>query len=173
VGAASFFFAFVGTFSFIAYRLEEPPFSYSSAVTSLVFALWLTGLATPLSARVAERIGWRRLVLGAVLLASCGVVLTLPDAIVPIVLGLAIVAGSVFTAFTGTQIGVGDVARFDRGAATAIFYSIYYVGGALGAYVPGLAWQAWGWWGVAGVGVAALMLGATCVSAAGAHRVPA
>ncbi len=170
IGAALFFFAFVGTFSFITYRLEQPPFAYSDAVTSLVFALWLTGLFSPVSGRIGERIGWRRLVFGAVVLAAVGLVITIPNEIVLVVLGLALVAGSVFAAFTGAQIGVGDVARFDRGAATAIFYSIYYVGGALGAYIPGLAWQGWGWWGVAGVGLTALTLGACCVAATSAPR---
>lgn len=173
IAGSSFFFAFVGTFSFITYRLEEPPFSYSSGVASLVFALWLAGLLGPLTGRLAERIGWRRLVFGSLVLVASGLTMTLFDTIALVVLGLAIVAAAFFAAFTGAQIGVGDVAQFDRGAATAIFYSIYYAGGALGAYLPGLAWQAWGWWGVAGTGLLAMGSGAICVVAAGARRAPA
>ena len=50
VGGAALFFTFVGSFTFITYRLEEPPFSLSLAAASLVFLLWLTG-----SARAARR----------------------------------------------------------------------------------------------------------------------
>jgi YNFM family putative membrane transporter len=168
VGASALFFAFTGSFTFITYRLEDPPFSYANAVAGLVFALWLTGLLSPLSGRVADRRGWLRLVVAAVAVAAVGVLVTIPDDVVTIVLGLALVSGAFFSAYTGTQIGLGDVARFDRGAATAIFYSVYYTGGALGAYVPGLAYEAWGWNGVAAVALAALGVAAVCVSAAGA-----
>ena len=60
LGAGALFFTFVGSFTYITYRLEEPPFSYSLAAASLVFLLWLTGLAGPLAGRLADRIGWRR-----------------------------------------------------------------------------------------------------------------
>ena len=70
-----------------------------------------------------------------------------------LVLGLACVAGAMFTGYTATQLGVSDVARVDRGAATALYFGIYYAGGALGAYVPGLAWEEWGWGGVATTGL--------------------
>jgi len=62
---------------------------------------------------------------------------------------------------------VGDVARSDRGSANALYFSIYYAAGALGAYVPGLAWQAWGWNGVAATGLAALALAAGGIAVAG------
>jgi len=45
-----------------------------------------------------------------------------------------------------------------------MYFSVYYIAGALGAYVPGLAWQSWHWTGVwalvtaaYGVGLAALL----------------
>ena len=67
------FFTFVGTFAYVIYRLEEPPFSYSVALSSLVFLLWVARLTGPLAGRMAERFGWRRLALGAVVLSAAGV----------------------------------------------------------------------------------------------------
>lgn len=166
VGGAAFFFTFVGTFTYVTYRLGEPPFSYSVAAASLVFLLWLTGLAAPVAGHFADRIGWRRLALGTVGLAGAGVLLTLPDVLPLLVLGLACIAGAMFTAYTATQLGVSDVARVDRGAATALYFGLYYAGGALGAYVPGLAWEAWGWDGVAATGVAALAVAAAALGIA-------
>ena len=52
-------------------------------------------------------------------------------------------------------------------SATALYFGIYYAGGALGAYVPGLAWQEWGWGGVAATGLAALVVAAAGIAGAG------
>ena len=76
--AGALFFTFVGTFTYIIFRLEEPPFSYSVAAASLIFLLWLTGLTAPLTGRLAERVGWRRVALGTVLLSALG---RAPDAV--------------------------------------------------------------------------------------------
>lgn len=167
IGGGALFFTFIGTFTYVTYRLEEPPFSYSVAVASLVFLLWLTGLAGPLAGRVADRVGWQRLALGTVVLSAVGVLLTLPDVLPLLVLGLACIAGAMFTGYTATQLGVSDVARVDRGAASALYFSIYYGAGALGAYLPGLAWQEWGWDGVAASGLVALTLAAAGIIGAG------
>lgn len=167
IGGGALFFTFIGTFTYVTYRLEEPPFSYSVAVASLVFLLWLTGLAGPLAGRVADRVGWQRLALGTVVLSAAGVLLTLPDVLPLLVLGLACIAGAMFTGYTATQLGVSDVARVDRGAASALYFSIYYGAGALGAYLPGLAWQEWGWGGVAASGLVALALAAAGIICAG------
>ena len=167
VGGGALFFTFVGAFTFVTYRLEDPPFSFSVAASSLVFLLWLTGLAGPLTGRLAERTGWRRLALGTVTLSAAGLLLTIPDVLPLLVAGLACVAAAMFAGVTAVQLGVGDVARADRGAANALYFSIYYAAGALGAYVPGLAWQAWGWEGVAATGLVALALAAAGITIAG------
>ena len=168
--AGALFFTFVGTFTYVIFRLEEPPFSYSVAVSSLIFLLWLTGVSAPLTGRLAERVGWRRVAFGTVLLSASGVLLTLPDVLPLLVLGLACVASAMFAGVTAAQLGISDVARVDRGAATAVYFSIYYTLGALGAYPPGLAWQAWGWGGVAAVGLVALLVAAAGVGGAGVRR---
>lgn len=170
VGSAALFFTFVGSFTFITYRLEEPPFSYSLAAASLVFLLWLTGLLSPLAGRLADRVGWRRLALATVGLSATGLVLTLPDVLPLLVLGLACIAGAMFIGYTATQLGVSDVAPVDRGAATALYFGIYYAGGALGAYLPGLAWQAWGWGGVAAVSFGALVVAAGSLAGSGVRQ---
>ena len=52
------------------------------------------------------------------------------------------------------------MARADRGSASALYFTTYYGAGALGAYVPGLAWETWGWGGVATVGLVTLAVAA-------------
>lgn len=155
VGAAMFF-AFVGTFTFVTYRLEEPPFELDVSTASLVFLLWVAGATGPLAGRLAERYGWRRLAAGAVTAAALGLAATLPAELPTLVLGLGCLATATFTGYTAAQLGVSDVARADRGAASALYFSVYYGAGALGAYVPGLAWERAGWGGVVACGLVSL-----------------
>ena len=160
------FFTFVGTFTYVVYRFEAPPFSYGTSVASLVFLLWLIGAALgPFVGRFAELLGWRRLAALSTVLAAAGLMIALPDWTPTIVLGLAGLAAGMFTAYTATQLGVSDVARADRGAASAFYFSAYYGAGALGAYLPGLAWEAWGWTGVASLGLASLALAGAALTA--------
>jgi YNFM family putative membrane transporter len=170
VAGGALFFTFVGTFTFVPYRLEEQPFSLGTSAASLVYFLWVIGLASPLAGRLAERIGWRRLTLAAAGVGACGLLLSLPDRLPLVVVGLACVATGMFAGYTATQLGVGDAARSDRGAATALYFSAYYGAGALGAYLPGRAWEAWGWGGVVACGLAALTLAALALAAGRSRR---
>ena len=58
-----------------------------------------------------------------------------------------------------------------KGGASALYLTSYYVGGTLGAALPGLAWQAAGWPGVVAVCVAAT-LAALLANALLCGRVP-
>ena len=170
IGGGALFFTMVGTFTYITYRLEEPPFSYPAAVASLVFLLWFTGLVGPLAGRIADRIGWRRLALGTVVLSAAGVLLTLPDVLPLLVLGLACIA---VRDVHGLH---GDPARCRRRRPDRprcrerpLLRHLLRIG-ALGAYLPGLAWETWGWPGVASVGAAALAVAAAAFAFAGRPR---
>jgi YNFM family putative membrane transporter len=164
VVGSSFFFTFVGTFSYVVYRLEAPPFDYGTVAGSAVFGLWLLGFSTPVVGRLVDRHGWRRL--GAVAAGLCvaGTLLTLPAHISTLVVGLGLFALGNFSGVTAAQIGVATSTRVDRGAASAVYFSCYYASGALGAYVPGLAWQAWGWDGVVALVAGAMVVAATALA---------
>jgi len=102
---STLFFAFMGVFSYVDYRLESPPFSLGQAVSGLIFLLWAMGIAGPLAGRLAGHAGW-----------------------VPVAFG------------------------------------------AVGCWLPGLAWQRWDWPGVAGMALAAYALGLTALAVALARR---
>src|SRR5581483_2167266 len=158
--AGAMFFTFVGTFSYAVFRLERAPFSYGNAVSSLIFLLWLLGAVGPFAGRVADRIGWRRTALTAVGVTAAGLALTLPAVTPTFALGLALVTVSMFSGVTALQLGLAAATSVDRGAASAVYFSVYYGAGAVGAYVPGLAWQAWRWPGVAVTSACATALAA-------------
>jgi len=152
----AFVFTFVGTFSYVTFRLEEQPFGFATAGTSTVFLLWALGALVPLAGRLAEHIGWRRLALASLVLAAVGLAATLPDALPLVVVGLAAVALANFAGVTAAQLGVSEATVVDRGVASAVYFSVYYTASAIGGYVPGLAWEAWGWTGVALISLGAV-----------------
>jgi hypothetical protein len=68
---------------------------------------------------------------------------------------------------TAAQLGLAEAREQDRGVVSAIYYTCYYVAGALAGFLPGLSWQAWRWPGVAlgaaaVVGVGMLAVAALC-----------
>jgi MFS transporter, YNFM family, putative membrane transport protein len=157
VGSA-FFFVFVGTFSYVTYRLERPPFDYGTVAGSAVFGLWVLGFTTPLVGRISDRFGWRRVAAVSVTLSVAGLLITLPSHIATLILGLAALALGNFAGVMAAQLGVSEATKVDRGSASAVFFSIYYACGALGGYVPGVVWQAWHWSGIVVLGVGTLLV---------------
>jgi YNFM family putative membrane transporter len=160
---AGLFFSFVGVFSYAEYRLQRPPFSLGTTASSLIFLLWLLGGVGPLAGRVAERFGWRRVALVAVSLATCGALLTLPASLPTMCVGLALLTVGMFAGATSAQLGVASATRDDQGVASAFYFSAYYTAGALGGYIPGLAWQTFRWDGV----IASALVLLTCALVAG------
>jgi YNFM family putative membrane transporter len=92
----------------------------------------------------------------------------MPQSLPSLVVGLALVTLANFSGVTAAQLGVIGAATVDRGAASAVYFSLYYGIGSLGGYVPGLAWERYGWNGVAVTGFAALALAGTVLLLAGA-----
>jgi MFS transporter, YNFM family, putative membrane transport protein len=166
LAGAGLFFSFMGVFSYIDFRLERPPFSLSPALIGLVFVLWIMGAAGPAAGRLADRHGWRAVAIGGLLTCAGGLTLSLVPVLAVVVIGLALVTLGNFSAVTAAQLGVAGATDRDRGVASAMYFSAYYVAGALGAYVPGLAWEQWHWTGVWAMAIAAYGLGLVALLAA-------
>lgn len=159
LAAAALYFTFTSVFSFATFRLAEPPFSYGTAATSLLFALWVMGGVGPVAGRLADRHGWRAVAVTGTLLAIAGVLLSLPANELTLVPALALIVLGMFTGVTAAQLGVSDAGDSDRGVASAVYFTLYYSAGAVAGFVPGLAWEEVQWPGVAALAVAALCVG--------------
>ena len=103
------------------------------------------------------------------MLAAAGLVLTLPARLPTLVFGLALVTLANWAGVTAAQLGVAAASDVDRGTASAVYFSLYYLTGALGGYLPGLAWERFHWVGVAVTGWVALAV-AAAILALGAKR---
>ena len=69
-----------------------------------------------------------------------------------------------FAGVTAAQLGVAGATAQDRGLATALYFTAYYVAGGLGGYLPGLAYEARDWQGVVVLGLAVVGAGALVVA---------
>ena len=163
---SAMFFSFMGIFSYIDFRLEHAPFDLSPAVVGLVFVLWAMGAIGPFAGRMAGRKGWCAVALAGLLSAAAGVTISLVASLPVVVFGLALVTLGNFTTVTAAQIGVASATDRDRGLASAMYFSAYYIAGALGAYLPGLAWQSWHWTGVWALVTGAYAIGLAALLAA-------
>jgi YNFM family putative membrane transporter len=159
IAGSGLFFAFMGVFSYVDFRLEAPPFELPQSLIALVFVLWIMGTIGPLSGRLAGRIGWQRVGLGALALAASGVTLSLVDALPAVIAGLALVTLGNFAGVTAAQLGVAEATGADRGLASALYFSSYYVCGALGGWLPGFAWESAQWGGVVATVLCAYAIG--------------
>jgi MFS transporter, YNFM family, putative membrane transport protein len=163
LAGSALFFAFMGAFSYVDFRLEAPPFSLAPEVSALVFLVWVMGAAGPVAGREAGRRGWRPVALAGLGVAALGITLSLVDVLALALIGLALITLGNFSGVTASQLGVADSTEQDRGLASALYFSAYYLAGALGSYVPGLAFERWEWDGVAALALCAYAVGGLAV----------
>ncbi len=163
LAGSALFFSFLGAFSYIDFRLERPPFSLAPSATALVFLVWVMGASGPLAGRIADRRGWHAVALGGLAIAAAGVTLSLADSLPLVIAGLAMITLGNFSGVTGAQLGVAGSTEQDRGLASALYFSLYYLAGALGGYLPGLAFERWEWPGVVGSALALYAVGAVAI----------
>lgn len=140
-------FTQVAVFTYVTFHLSAPPFRLGSAALSSIFAVYLVGAAvTPLAGRWIDRVGSRRAVTVALAAALAGALLTLAPSVPLVVAGLAAVCTAVFVSQSASTAYLRTAAppRL-RAAASGLYVSCYYLGGAAGGVAPALTWRAGGW----------------------------
>jgi len=163
--------AFVCTYNYVGFRLGAPPFSYDQTSIGLIFTLYLIGAASSaIMGDLAARLGRRRVLWISLAIGVVGTLVTLPDHIVTVVLGVALVTWSFFGAHSIGSSWVPLRVNEGRAQAAALYLFFYYVGSSLNGWMGGLAYQRFGWNGVAAlIGV---LLGLALLAALKLARVP-
>src|SRR5215217_3661137 len=155
--------AFVTVYNYLGFRLIAPPFSLPPALAGLVFLGYLAGsYASTAAGRLGDRVGRRRVLWAAVLVALAGAWITVPDALPAALAGLLLVTVGFFGAHSLASSWVGRRSSSLPGGAPAVASSLYllayYAGSSIGGSVGGLAYDGAGWLGLVGY-VSALLLG--------------
>jgi MFS transporter, YNFM family, putative membrane transport protein len=104
-------------------------------------------------------VGRRGLMAAGLAIAGAGILGTLVHSLPAIVVSLVVLCVGMFAVQSTAPAFVNANAAGAKGAAGALYVTFYYVGASVGSFLPGYAWQAWGWPGVAGSCLAALAVG--------------
>lgn len=163
------FFAFAGLLNYLPFRLVELRGEETGVLAGLIYAGYLVGVATALgSERIVRWLGGaeRALAAGFALFAASLALIAIPDVRV-LFLSLFVFCGAMFLVHTLATGTVNRAAGAGAGAgmANAAYLAFYYSGGSLGSYLPGLAYERWGWGAL--VGVLSLVAVAGAMLAAG------
>lgn len=154
------FFAFQATFTYLPFRLERPPFSFGSTLIGLSYLTYTSGvIGSGVAGWFRRRAGLRTALFVGFALAIAGNLLALAPALSVLLPGLLVLCFGNWLV-QGLALGhVATAAQNDRAGANALYLTLYYLGGSLGAFAPGYLFAALGYGGVVASSVAALGLG--------------
>lgn len=140
-------FTLVATFTYVTFHLAAPPFELGAADLSWLFSVYLVGaVVTPFAGRWIDAVGSRRAITAALAASVLGAGLTFAPSVAGVVAGLTVISSAIFVcqAAATTYLRTAAPPRA-RDAASGLYLSIYYLGGAAGGVVPALAWRMGGW----------------------------
>jgi YNFM family putative membrane transporter len=138
--------AFVTVYNYLTYRLSAAPFGLSTSVIGALFTVYLVGTYSSTTAgRLADRAGRYGVLAAGVLLAACGVALTLPASLGWIVAGLVVLTAGFFAAHSVASGWVGARARVAPAQASALYLCLYYLGSSVAGSAGGVFWSRGGW----------------------------
>ena len=139
-------FTQVAMFTYVTFHLGAPPYNLTTAALGWLFVVYLIGAAvTPIAGRWIDMNGHRAGLGVGMGIGAVGALVTLIPAVPAVVAGLALVATGVFISQATASSHIGAVTAQDRGLAVGLYAFFYYVGGSLGAALPGLFWERGGW----------------------------
>ena len=140
----------VATYNYIGFRLEAEPFSLSQAAIGLVYSIYLIGaVSSAAMGELAGRFGRRRVIGLAIGLMPVGVVLTLPDNLPLMILGVGVVTVGFFGGHSIASSWVGLRAETAKAQASALYLFFYYAGGSVTGTIGGWIFALVRWPGVA------------------------
>jgi MFS transporter, YNFM family, putative membrane transport protein len=162
-------FNFIAVFTYVSFHLAAPPYDFSSTLLGAIFVTYLAGTAiVPATGWMMARLGRRRFTLAVLAVWACGALLMLAPPLAAILAGLTLCAVCGMLCQTIATGYVTASAREGRSSAVGLYVTAFYVGGSMGAFLPGLAWEEAGWAGA--VAMVLVMLAVMAVVAALAYR---
>jgi YNFM family putative membrane transporter len=155
---------FVSMYNYIGYRLLAPPFDMRQSAVGALSVLYLLGIFSSVWAgKLADRLGRRNVLWLVMMVMLGGLLLTLLDAVLPIVIGLGLFTFGFFASHSVCSSWVGRRARPPQALASAIYLFFYYLGSSVVGWVAGIVWARAGWAGVVSM-LGAVLVGAMAVA---------
>ena len=156
---------FVALYNYLGFRLSAPPFDLPQTLISLLFIAYLAGTWSAAQAGVlAARFGRRPVLLVAIAAMIAGVLLTLSNLLVVVLIGLLVATAGFFAGHAVASGWTGAEAVVGRAQASSLYNLLYYAGSSLFGWLGGVFFVSWGWAGTAGmIAVLALLAGVLAV----------
>ncbi len=152
--------ALVATYNYLSYRLLEPPFGLSQAVSGAIFLVYILG--APASAwfgRLGGRHGRGRMLAVALGLMAAGLSLTASGNLPVTIVGITVLTCGFFGSHSIASSWVSRRAVVARAQAASLYLFAYYAGSSLFGSLGGLFWSRFRWPGIMGL-VATLLAAA-------------
>jgi MFS transporter, YNFM family, putative membrane transport protein len=160
-------FNFTSVFTYVNFHLAAPPYLFSPALLGAIFVTYLAGsLLVPWIGRGVSLFGRRRFVLGIVAVWVAGALLLLASPVSIIIAGLTVCAACGLLCQAVSTSYVITVVKEGRSSAVGLYASIFYIGGSVGAFLTGFAWNAAGWTGCVAMILAMQLIVAAIVALA-------
>jgi len=139
-------FNFIATFTYVSFLLAGPPYNLSPTWLAIIFVTYLTGVTlTPWVGVAVTHYGRRRFMIRVLAAWLVGAILLLVPSIWAIVAGLALCAGCGLLTQAVSTGYVTITAKAGKSSAVGLYVTSFYIGGAFGAALGGLAWVWAGW----------------------------
>ncbi|HEY4604482.1 MAG TPA: MFS transporter [Blastococcus sp.] len=158
--------AFVVVYNAMGFRLTSAPFDLGLGAAGLVFLVYPLGtVSSTVAGRLADRYSRRAVVPIGCLVTVAGVLLTLPDSLPVVVLGLAIMTAGFFavhgvaSGWVPTRAHAGGVAS---GQAASLYLFAYYLGSSIFGSLAGHAWALDAWPAVTVLALALVAVSGLC-----------
>lgn len=162
--------AFASLYNYLGFRLHEPPFLLGQTAIGAMFVLYLLGTwSSTWAGRLVDRIGRRRVLWAMLVVCTAGLLVTLSNSLVIVVVGVAVFTFGYFGAHSVASGWVGRRAGERRALASALYLCSYYIGSSTVGTLSGLAWEQGAWPGL--VAALALLLGASLIAARALGRI--
>ena len=148
-------FNFIATFTYVSFHLAAPPYNFSSTLLGALFFTYLGGtLIAPWTGRLIARFGRRDFMLGVIAVWIAGALLLLAPQTAMIFAGLLVCATCGMLCQTVSTGYVTLIAKEGRSSAVGLYVTCFYIGGSVGAFLPGLTWDSAGWPAAVGMSIA-------------------
>ncbi len=156
---------FSATFNYMTFRLAGPPFSVSTGVITAMYLSYVLGVVVgPLAGGLAGRLGSARVIGGGCALFAAALLLTLLPSLPVMALALCLVCLAWFAMHAAAAGALNRRLDAGQGRANSLYVLAYYLGAFSGVTLGGWAYEAAGWPGVVGTGMA-FLLGPAAVAA--------
>lgn len=144
--AAGSFGIFSSIFNYLPFRLKEPPFSFSTEVTTSLYVVYVIGIFMgPLAGAFCNRLGSGNTLLGGAIMMGISLALFLVPSLPAVLGGLLSTCAGFFTVHAAAVGSLNRKLAGGQGRANALYMLFFYIGGWLGITCTGFALKHGGW----------------------------